>query len=269
MSSITNKAKYKEVYDLKDLFGNNKEITWDTIKPVIKFNYINKKYIEEYESKYKAKILTSNFLDLSKVYCVIKKKSDTVLRHIITETDVIKYNIFKSDLEKYSRSNMEYDRCKRIATYKEFSCKVSNPFYAISKPIPNSMLVAMDPGTRDSAYYIEDEDKFGNENILISFSKDISYGGSYQFMPNTLREVSHRFRNNDFYIIPMSIHETMFVNKKYVTEEMHKDMYQTEQDLLDMLEDVNDNTSDWRDIMSYNIYYYSKDNCNIFMIKKK
>jgi hypothetical protein len=267
LSSITNKAKYKEIYTLEEFFGD-KEITWDIIRPILKFNYINKKYLDEYENKYDAKILASNFLDLSKVYCVIRKKSDTMIRHIITEVDVTKYNISKSDLEKYSRDNMEYDRCKRIATYKEFSSRVSNPFYAISKPVPNSMLMAVGGGLKDGAYFIEDEDKYGNENILISFSKDISYGGSYQFMPSTLREVSNRFRNNDFYIIPMSIHETMFVNKKYVTDDMYKNLYETEQDLLDMLEDVNDN-ADWRDIMSYNIYYYSKDNCNIFMIKKK
>ena len=91
-------------------------------------------------------------------------------------------------------------------------------------------------------------------------STTIAYGASFGLTQKTFMEVAERFNNENFYIIPMSIHQVMFVKQSYASGHGRKTMAQTEDDLGDMLYQINDSMNkNWRDILSYHFYYHISD----------
>jgi hypothetical protein len=72
-----------------------------------------------------------------------------------------------------------------------------------------------------------------------------------------LDEVSKRFNGQDYYIVPVSMHEVWFIKNSYVSRNGKKSYQDVEIDLLDMLEEYNDTVNtNWQDILSYQLYYY-------------
>ena len=75
-----------------------------------------------------------------------------------------------------------------------------------------------------------------------------------------LEEVYDRFNQENFYVLPISVHQVMCVRKGYADHDGQKPLYEVEDDLLCMVEGINDNgNKDWKDILSYKIYYYLGD----------
>lgn len=76
-----------------------------------------------------------------------------------------------------------------------------------------------------------------------------TYGAGVILYPNLMENIAEKFQS-DLYIIPCSIHETLIYKN---TEQM------SEEDLKEMITHVNDNEVPKEDILSYNLYFYSRE----------
>jgi hypothetical protein len=128
--------------------------------------------------------------------------------------------------------------------------------------------VAIGAHSKTDCGIIQDIDKdTGADNVLMLCNKYNTFGASYMASFDILEEIYERF-NENFYIIPLSVHEVMCVRSGYASRDGEKPRTEVDDDFLDMIEAFNDNhNKSWKDILSYKIYYYYGDEDKLFLIK--
>lgn len=238
--------------------------SWDTVKDNVYIRLMNEKYIGKYDKD----IAHIKFLDLAMTFSLQEKSKDTVVSHLLTNEDLKRWNIDIDTAQNIALQNTATDRKRRIMTFKESTLK-NNMMYPLMR-IPQGALIGAGGDSMSNCGIIEDTDReSGKENVLMVCHKNDMFGASYIAVPEVLDEVYSRFNNENFYIIPLSIHSVMCVRDKYVTYNGTKPIYEVEDDLLDMIESFNDEVNEsWKDILSYKIYYYfGDDGKKIFPIK--
>lgn len=237
--------------------------SWDSMKDSVFLRLINKKFL----NKYGENIAYVNYLDLALVFSVQEKTKDTMLSHILTEEELKELNVSINEVKQVAFKNTKHDRKKRIMTFKENILK-DNIMYPVLQ-IPEGMTIGAGGHSMADCGIIQDVDEEKKcDNILILCNKHNTFGSSYMVIPEILEEVYERFNEENFYIVPLSIHQIMCVRSGYVSHEGEKPRYEIEDDLLDMIESFNDNNNkSWKDILSYKIYYYfSEDGKILFPI---
>lgn len=239
--------------------------SWDTVKDNVYIRLMNAKYIGKYDSD----IVHTNFLDLIITFSIREKGDGIIKSHILTNDDLKQWNVDQEEVSKVAFDNSLHDRKKRIMTFKEHVMKDS-PMYPILR-IPQGMSIGASAGDSSSSCGVirDVDDETSKNNILIICNKNDAFGASYMAIPEVLEEVHERFDNEDFYIIPLSVHQVMCIRNSYATFNKTKPIHEVEDDLLDMIEDFNDaNNSSWQNILSYKIYYYfGNDGKKLFLIK--
>ena len=234
--------------------------SWDSVSKNITVNVVNSKYLEEYDNP-----IHEDWIDLSMTCIVHEKKNDKIISHMITEDDLKTLNVSKKQLYKMALINSRKNKRLRICPLSESFNE--NPLFAISKK-DISMKIGFD--TNDGPCIINDvntEDE--EENILACYNKNRPFGSTYIFMPYVLKEISNRFDNDNFYIIPISRHQVWYVKESYLINDCNKNPRYINIDLLDMLEEYNDTKNKkWSDVLSYNLYYCNGMN-NIILINQE
>ena len=237
--------------------------SWETIKDNVFVRLINSKYL----TKYGDNVINVPFLDLLLTFSVQEKSKETMLSHLLTKEDLKQFNVSAEEVKNTALHNTAYDRKKRILTFKESTLK-NNPMYPILR-VPQGMSMGTGGRSMTDCGIIQDtDDESGVDNILILSNKADMFGASYIASYEVLDEVYDRF-NENFYIIPLSIHQVMCVRSNYVSKNGQKPQHEVDDDLLDMIEGFNDNNNkSWKDILSYKIYYYfGDDGKKLFLIK--
>ncbi len=255
--------KYSDEMDLQN-FKKVDTTSWEAVKDNVFIRLINEKYI----SKYDENIVYVKFLDLAMTFTVREKANNIVLCHMITNSDLATWNVDIETVRKSAQHNTAYDRKKRIMTFKESTLK-NNMMYPILQ-IPQGMTMGAGGHSMADCGIIQDVDtETGCNNIIMLCNKYDVFGSAYMAIPEVLEEVWTRFDGENFYIIPLSIHQVMCVRDGYVTHDDEKPVYEVEDDLLDMIESFNDsNNKSWKDILSYKIYYYfGNDGKKLFLIR--
>lgn len=84
-----------------------------------------------------------------------------------------------------------------------------------------------------------------------------TYGAGVILYPNLMENIAEKFQS-DLYIIPSSVHETLIYKN---TEQMDEDI------LKEMITQVNDNEVPKEDILSYNLYFYSREKKEISIVQ--
>ena len=84
-----------------------------------------------------------------------------------------------------------------------------------------------------------------------------TYGAGVILYPNLMENIAEKFQS-DLYIIPSSVHETLIYKN---TEQMDEDT------LKEMITHVNDNEVPKEDILSYNLYFYSREKKEISIVQ--
>lgn len=84
-----------------------------------------------------------------------------------------------------------------------------------------------------------------------------TYGAGVILYPNLMENIAEKFQS-DLYIIPSSVHETLIYKN---TEQMDEDV------LKEMITHVNDNEVPKEDILSYNLYFYSREKKEISIVQ--
>lgn len=190
------------------------------------------------------------------------------------------YLITNEDLEMLK---VEVDRLKEIAienAFKHNSAKIETLFeHAIRghimhplTSVPNNMPLVIDVNkVHNKRKSIFDGSQFGqlplynnmNENkkdVLMISNRTQTYA-SVNMFGETLDKVYDKFQEN-FYILPMSVHEVICIREGYATKEGELTTKEAVEELKDMIEEVNDVLiEDATEILSYNVYYHSKDDC--------
>lgn len=255
--------KYIDEKNIKN-FKKINTSSWNNIKNNIYLRLMNKKYIDKYDEN----IAYKSFLDLAIVFSLQEKTKNSMTSHMLTNEELIDFDIDIEEAFKTAIENSSNNRKKRILTFKEHGIKNHN-LYPILK-IPEDMMMCMSGDTPTECGVVFDTDKKLNcDNILIICNKNVPFGASYMVIPEVLDEVYTRFNYDNFYIVPLSIHHIMCIRYGYASDNGRKPLYEIEDDLLDMIEDFNDSKNkDWKDILSYKIYnYFGDDGKKLFIIK--
>lgn len=239
--------------------------SWDTIKDNVFVRLVNQKYLNQYGEN----VAHVNFLDLAIVFSVQEKVKGTMISHMLTEDELKTFNVTTEEAKKTAMYNTGTDRKRRVMTFKESILK-NNPMYPVLT-IPQGMTMSIggrnnqgEPGVMQDT-----DDAKQCDNVLILCNKHDTFGSSYMAIPEILEEVYERFNQENFYIVPLSIHQVMCVRSGYASHEGTKPHYEVDDDMLDMIEAFNDgNNRSWKDILSYKIYYYfGDDGKKLFLIK--
>lgn len=226
---------------------------WDALKRRISYKLVNKKVFHAQGDT--ENIVYTDCMDLSKVYIITELSQDrkNIISYALHNQDLEKFNKDRDELYMQVYSNYLQDKSKRIRTLKE-DVLSHEPLFPLMKNMDNVMLSG-------SNMLIEDTSE-NCDNVLLVTNKYNVFGASYMTDPTTLREIYKRMKSN-FYILPMSTHQFMCVNKSYITR--NKDMYEAEDDLLDMLYSLNTENKNTEDILSYKIYEYLADDGEILL----
>ena len=84
-----------------------------------------------------------------------------------------------------------------------------------------------------------------------------TYGAGVILYPNLMESIAEKFQS-DLYIIPSSVHETL----------IYKNCEQMDEDVLkEMITHVNDNEVPKEDILSYSLYFYSREKKEISIVQ--
>ena len=241
--------EYSDETDLSNYKKVNTD-TWDGIKDYIKLRAINTKYLEEYGNH----IACKKFLDIS-LTLSLQEKQEKMLSYVLTEEDLEKYNVSFNEAFKIAKDNSLSDRKRRILPLREYMIQ-SELLYPLANIISNAKI-----GFGDGAGVLEDIDtEYGMDNIVVLCNRTDTFGATYMCIPEVLDEVYRQFNNKNFYILPMSIHQAWCVRQSYSNKDTTNPMEYVEDALLSMVEEVNDTQNkNWKDILSYKIYYYIGD----------
>lgn len=206
-------------------------------------------------------ILHSNRMDLTAIYIVSELSQDRkhLLSYALKQSDLEKIDKTKEDIEMQVKFNLQNDFNKRIKPLRDDAISQETLYPLMQFP--------KDISLNNSANALIEDINSDHENILTVTNKYNVFGASYILDQNTLRELYGRLGDN-FYVIPMSIHKIMCVSSRYVTK--GKDIYEAEDDLLDMVFEMNQSTKNTEDILSYKIYKYIADDGEVlFPIKQR
>ena len=244
--SVTDLTSFKR-FDVND---------WDQLKGHITYKLMNTKKFNVMDNN--DNIIHSNKMDLTLIYIVTELSDDRkyIMSYSITKEDLEKYNKTEDEIFQIAKQNIEYDRHRRVRTLKEDSI-AKEMLYPLMNFPEGVALQSANALIEDSSQYYD--------NILTITNKYNVYGSSYMFDFNLLREIKSRM-NSNFYIIPMSVHQLMFVSEKYVTK--NRDKYEVEDDLFDMIYEMNTKNKA-EDILTYRMYHYSTEDGEILFNMKQ
>lgn len=244
--------------DSLDNFKRFNANSWEDLKTRISYKLVNKKVF--HASINAEELVYEDCMDLSKVYIVTELTQDRkkMMSYALKNSDLEKFDKKLEDVVEQVHKNYKQDRTRRIRTLKEDILSHETMY-----PLMNSIKDVMLQGANA---LIEDSSE-SNDNVLVITNKYNVYGASYMLDFNTLEEVYQRMKSS-FYIIPLSVHQFMCVNDKYISK--NKDLYEAEDDLLDMLFEINSSSKKEEDILTYRIYHYMADDGKIiFPIKQQ
>lgn len=233
---------------------------WDTLQNNVTVRLMNKKFLSEYED-----IAYMPFLDLAITFVVQEKSDNTILCHSLTNQEIADLGVDIAEVKMVAMQNLKYSRHRRILTLKESTLK-NEVMYPLME-VPEGTIIGSGGRSSSSCGVIYDIDKEGYENVLVVSNKNTPFGASYLADFDLLEELYERFGEN-YYILPMSVHEIMCVKSSYASHQDTKSIQEIEDDFKDMIEALNDSAKSWEDILSYKIYYYyGDDGKKLFCIK--
>jgi hypothetical protein len=233
-------------------------------------------------------------LDCAITYCVQQKtyidREKGVNCYLIKNEDIERWDVSIDELHNIAYENTRQKNNARVETLQKhvsryhilspinelskeinFSCDVSpsNPKRLRHTLFENAQYgqMPMQSNINLTRFIQSGSDKEEDvENLLIISNRNMNFGAVNMFFSDVTDKVYETF-DEDFYMLPLSIHEILCVRKSFANRD-NDNFRETEEDLLDMVEQINDHVlSKTFDILSYNIYLHIHgDNCT-FMIK--
>lgn len=200
-----------------------------------------------------------------------------IYSYLITNKDVEMLNIDKDTLKEFAMKNLVNKNSARIETISQHIFR-SHIFSPLTRLTNNMMTTVQVEGPKTQQHpSIFEGNQFGPIPIVENYSEDTkdillisnrtqTFASVNFVIPDVLDEVYNKF-NENFYIIPSSVHELICIKSSYATDNGNKSEKQVIEDLEDMVEQINDVVhKNAFDILSYNIYYRVRDdNCTMII----
>lgn len=261
---------YKELKKLEEfeLYDG----TFNSIKNNLSIRLFNKKNLP-LDKKLKS-IVYKPFADLAVTYSiernVIKDNKRILEVYMITDEDFETFDIDFEIFDRIATANMQKLNSVRVETIMEHILR-ENVFSPLTN-IPKDAMTLVETKGLDSVNGIfsgraEKKMPLNNtKDVLLISNRYQTFGSVNLVLPTVLDEVYERLEEN-FYIVPLSIHESLCIKKSYATKNGTKTEKQVIEDLKDMLEEVNDVViSNQNNILSYNIYYHvNEEKCTLIV----
>lgn len=243
-----------------DAFRKINLYNWTKAKSHLKMRIISKKNMQKYAHKEVVSIPHVSFFNIAYVGAFMEDNGECVVSHLVNTGDLDTYSLEPDEIFSIGFSNMKNDNNVRLIPLSEYFSRMSEPYFAITKQ----------KGVLNSRYGEIIDKTDGIYNVLMCSSSTIVFGASYAFIDSTLDKVRKKFRGESYYIVPLSIHQVLFVRKKYLTEVCKQYVFDAERNMLDMLHELNSiQAEDGADnILSDYLYYYdAEDGQRIMLVK--
>lgn len=187
--------------------------------------------------------------------------------YLITNEDLELLNTDFKTLKEIAMKNLIDKNSARIETLTEHTFR-AHIFSPLSE-IPDGMNMMLDVKGKESIKRNLFEgnkygplpivDTNGTNDILLISNRTQTFASVNFIIPEVLDKIYYEFGQN-YYIIPISVHELICVKSSYVDNNGKKTHKQAIEDLKDMVEEINDVVhKNESDILSYNIYYHMHD----------
>lgn len=258
-------TKYKELKSLSEfeMFDG----TLESIKSHISMRMFNKDNLPFDKSL--DSIPHSLFVDLVSTFSVenktyFDKKNKGVICYMLTNEDIEKFNIDKDTLLIIANKNIMKNNSVRIESIQEHIIR-SNVMHPLTR-IPSDATLMMGGNSRannNSIFRGSSElpiiNNQNKDDVLLISNRTQTFAAINFLFNDTLTRLYEKFKEN-FYMIPMSVHELICIRESYASKNGELSQKETVEELADMVEQVNDTMiSNTADILSYNIYYHSLD----------
>lgn len=192
-----------------------------------------------------------------------------MLSYMITKEDVKKFQLNINELKQIAIENILTKNSARIETIGQHVIR-SHIFSPLTRISDNIATMINLEGLNNTNNNLFDNSSFGpiplinssdnHKNVLVISNRTKTFASINFIFPEILNKIYEEFENENFYIVPTSIHEMICIRNSFATENGTKNEKHVIEDLEDMLEKINDlihkNVSD---ILSYNIYYHIHD----------
>lgn len=241
--------------------------SWEEVSKNIRLRLVNQKVLEYYDED----IASKNMFDLAMTVSLQERNEESIRSHMLTKQELEKYGVSVEDAISKAVENSENDKSRRLLSLRESLMCKNNLFVPISEvPVNGPIMMSTGNFANNGMNALVNDINEDEENVVVVMSSKGRLGASYGMLKNTIQEVYERFDYENFYIVPMSTDEMMYIKESYATNNGKKPLSYVEDDILDMLELNNQKVNgDWKNIMSYRAYYYSGDDGNnIIPIKR-
>lgn len=286
-------AVYSEKDTIEKLGLSENIDSFEELKPYIFLRLFNKENLP-FDCNIKT-IPHKPVLDCAMTYCIQEKtyinKEKGVNCYLIKNADLERWGISIDELHSVAYDNTRQKNNARVETLQKHVSRyhVLSPINELSKEISFSCDVSPANPNRirhtlfENAQYGQmpmqsninlarfiqqngSDEQEEVENLLIISNRTMNFGAINMFFNDVTDKVYSMF-NEDFYLLPLSIHEILCIRKSFADRD-NNNFKETEEDLLDMIEQINDQVlSKTFDILSYNIYLHIHDDHCTFMIK--
>lgn len=271
-------ADYEELDSMQkfDIFDG----TFESIKNNLFMRLFNKHNLplnKELES-----VPHINYADLTMTFSIEERAyfdgRRGVYSYMITNDDMKLLNVTKETLKEIAMKNLTDNNSVKIETINQHIFR-SNVFSPLTR-LPNDSIVTVQikgPEAESFPSSIFNTNPFGpipimndskkdTKDVLLISNRTQTFASVNFVMPNVLNEVYNKF-NENFYIVPSSVHELICIKSSYATNNGEKTEKETIEELEDMVEQINDVLhEDTSNILSYNIYYHiHDDNCTMIV----
>lgn len=192
------------------------------------------------------------FLDLAITFhCLVNHNSDGIGTVRITNELMKYWDITMEELKKLGKENTTRLFPPVIQTMNEIVNHIlnNNSNYS-SKESGDYDLFNMEADTEDG---LRIKGRYETKDMYVLTNKKGINGASCLLYPNILSDLADKL-NSDLYILPSSIHEIIIVEKD--------NSFQKE-DLIRMVEDINLTQVPIEDVLSNNVYIYSREKDSI------
>lgn len=184
--------------------------------------------------------------------------------YMITNEDIKEFGITKEELRKIAIKNLQDKNSARIETINQHLVRANVLSPLVNKEDFGATIQLSGTQKQINHNTIFSGDQFGpvmfqksdKKNIVLISNRTQTFASINFIMPGVLDKVCDIFEE-DFYIVPSSVHEIICVKSSFITNDGEKPEKQAIEDLADMLEQINDvvQTND-KNILSYNVYCY-------------
>lgn len=243
---------YHKGMEAKEVSDYQFEFTFESMKPVIVFRLVNYKQNKQFLTG----VPHIRFLDLAITFqCLVKHDGDGIGTVRITNDHLVEWNVTVKELMQLASKNTKRLFPPKIRTMREVMVDIlKNDFNKVSgndEEAVDHLSCNQDEEMEDLiAQLLGDKERVDSQVPMYVLSNESGINGASAMLYNNELKQFAMELDQDFYILPSSIHEVILVP---FSKEIQREQ------LMDMVKDVNMTQVPKEDILSNKVYLYHRE----------